>query len=335
VPRSGPHASADADRWRGLSLYGVDGSTLRVADSDENRSHFGVSLSRRGESGYPLVRVVVLMALRSHLLAAASFGPYKPGEYPYAASLWPMVPDNSLTVVDKGFFAATLLIPLARDKQNRHWLIRAKSNVNMRVLKRLGRGDDLVELNVSPQARAKDPTLPRTWVVRAIAYHRKGFRPQKLLTSLLDPERYPAQEIIALYHERWELENGYDEIKTEMLDREETIRSKSPPTVNQELWGILLAYNLVRLEMAAVAKEAGVVPTRISFVGALRLITDEWLWAAVTSPGAIPTRLRALRANLRRLVLPPRRPERSYPRAVKIKMSNYDRKRRPTDKAHA
>jgi len=313
----------------------VDGSTLRVADSDENRAHFGVSLSRRGESGYPLVRVVVLMALRSHLLAAASFGPYNPGEYPYAACLWPAVPADSLTVVDKGFFSANVLIPLARDKQNRHWLIRAKKNFSGRVLKRLGRSDELVEMKVSSQARAKDPTLPATWVVRAIAYQRKGFRPQKLLTSLLDAEKYPAEEIVALYHERWELENGYDEIKTEMLDREETIRSKSPDAVAQELWGVLLAYNLVRLEMAAVAEEAGVSPTRISFVGALHLITDEWLWAAVTSPGAIPSRLRDLRANLRRLILPPRRSERSYPRAVKIKMSNYDRKRRPTDKAHA
>ena len=185
------------------------------------------------------------------------------------------------------------------------------------------------------QARAKDPTLPRTWIVRAIAYQRKGFRPQKLLTSLIDSERYPAEEIVALYHERWELENGYDEIKTEMLDREETIRSKSPPAVNQELWGILLAYNLVRLEIAAVAEGAGVAPTRISFVSSLRLITDEWLWAAVTSPGAIPTRLRDLRANLRQLILPLRRSERSYPRAVKIKMSNYDRKRRATaDQVH-
>lgn len=294
-----------------------------------------MTISRRGESAYPLVRVVVLMALRSHLLASAMFGPYRPGEHVYAAPLWADVPDNSLIVVDKGFFGANLLIPLTRDHQNRHWLTRAKKNANMRVIKRLGRRDELVELKVPAATRAKDPSLPLTWIVRAIAYQKKGFRPQKLLTSLVDSERYPAEEIAALYHERWELENGYDEIKTELLDREETIRSKTPDAVAQELWGILLAYNLVRLEMAAVAEEAGVAPTRISFVGALRLITDEWLWAAVTSPGAIPTRLRDLRASLRQLILPLRRSERSYPRAVKIKMSNYDRKRRATaDEVH-
>ena len=163
--------------------------------------------------------------------------------------------------------------------------------------------------------------------MRAIRYHRKGFRPQTLLTSLLDAKPYPADELIALYHDRWELELGYDELKTELLDREEAIRSKTREGVEQELWGIVLAYNLVRLEMERVAKYAKVEPTRISFVESLRLIRDEWLWLSVSSPGAIPKRLASLRANLKRYILPPRRPKRLYPRAVKIKMSNYDRKR--------
>jgi hypothetical protein len=324
------HASADANRWRGLALYGVDGSTLRVADSTENRAYFGGSDGTRGQSGYPLVRLVALMALRSHLLAAAAFGPYGKGEHTYARELWSSVRDDSLTIVDKGFFAANVLIPLARDGNNRHWLTRAKKNLRWRVVKRFGRGDVLVEMKVSSAARKKDKTLPNTWIVRAVTYRRKGFRPQVLLTSLVGAEQYPAAEIVALYHERWELELGYDEIKTEILDREETLRSKNRSTVTQELWGVLLAYNLVRLEMASVADEAGVPPTRISFVAALHLIVDEWLWLAVASPGAIPKRLRDLRANIKRYILPPRRSERRYPRAVKIKMSNYARKRPAT-----
>jgi hypothetical protein len=323
------HASAAAHRWRGLALYGVDGTTLRVPDSKENREHFGGPNGHRGTSGYPVVRGCGLMALRSHILVSASFGPYDVGEHAYAADLWPSVPDDSLTIVDKGFFAAGVLIPLARGGRNRHWLVRAKKNLRWNVIAHLGSNDELVEMKVSPEARAKDATLPETWRARAITYQRKGFQPQTLLTSLLDAEQYPAVEIAGLYHERWELELGYDEIKTEMLDREETLRSRSPAAVTQEVWGILLAYNLVRLEMERVAEEARVEPTRISFVAALRLIVDEWLWLAVTSPGAIPKRLRDLRANLKRFILPPRRTERSYPRAVKVKMSNYPRKRRP------
>ena len=111
------HASASNHRWRGLGLYGVDGSSLRVPDSSENAEHFGYSNSCRGESGYPLVRLASLMALRSHLLAAVSFGPYRPGEYTYAANLWPSVPDDSLTIVDKNFFSAVVLISLVRGPQ--------------------------------------------------------------------------------------------------------------------------------------------------------------------------------------------------------------------------
>jgi hypothetical protein len=324
------HNSADRHRWRGLALYGVDGTTLRVPDSEENRTEFGVaSGGHRGNSGYPLVRLVALMVLRSHLLATVRFGAYAKGEHAYATDLWSGVPDDSLTIVDRGFVAAGVLVPLNRDGANRQWLTRSKKNLRWRTVRRLGRNDELVEMDVSSHARKQDPTLPKTWISRAIRYHRKGYRPQVLLTSLLDPAAYPAAEIVGLYHERWELELGYDEIKTEMLEREETLRSRSPTAVRQEIWGVLIAYNLVRLEMEGVADEAHVEPTRISFVVALRLICDEWSWCAIASPGAIPRHLTELRASLQRFILPPRRPERSYPRAVKIKMSNYAKKRRP------
>ncbi len=319
--------SADKHRWHGLVLYGVDGSTLRAPDSEDNREEFGGPKSRRGASGYPMVRVVGLMALRSRLLAAVSFGPYGTGEVTYAQQLWSSVPDDSLTIVDKGLFGANLLVPLARSGKNRHWLIRAKKNTRWRVVKHLGPGDDLVEMDIARQARKKDPALPKTWQARAIRYQVKGFRPQTLLASLLDPEPYPAAEIASLYHERWELELGYDEIKTEMLDRQETIRSGIPDRVRQEMWGILLAYNLIRVEMERIADEAHVTPTRISFVASIRLICDEWLWCAVAAPGAIPAHLRALRAAVMDFVLPLRRSQRASPRAVKIKMSGHARKR--------
>jgi hypothetical protein len=324
------HQSAARARWRGLALYGVDGTTLRVPDTEENRDHFGLADSgHRGDSGYPLVRLVGLMALRSHLLAAASFGPYQGhGEHWYADDLWPCLPDDCLVIVDRNFWAANVLIPVQRDRTNRHWLIRAKSTTNGRCIRRLGPKDQLVELEVSPQARSKDPSLPRTWVVRVIQYIRKGFRPQRLITSLLDPEQYPASELIALYHERWEIELGYDEVKTKMLESI-PLRSKSVDRVRQEIWGLLIAYNLIRLEMERAADAAGVPPTRISFVAVFRMICDEWLWCAIAAPGAIPRHLRNLRKNISLFVLPPRRSERSYPRAVKVKMSNYLKKHRP------
>ena len=324
------HASADRRRFRGLALYGVDGSTLRIPDSEKNRAHFGGHSAGgdRGESGYPIVKLAALMALRSHLLARVSFGPCRTDERVYAATLWSSVPDNSLVLMDRNFLQANVLVPLMSAGNNRHWLTRTKSTTKYRVLEQLGPGDCLVEMTVTSAARKKDPSLPRSFVARAIQYERRGFRPQMLLTSLIDAKALPADELRVLYHERWELELGYDELKTEMLQREEAIRSKSPEAVRQELFGIFIAYNLVRLEMERIADETGVEPIRISFVAALRLIVEEWGWATITgSPGAIPRHLADLRDKIRRFVLPPRRSERAYPRAVKIKMSSYARKR--------
>lgn len=320
------HASARAHQWRGLSVYGVDGTCLRVPDSEENCEHFGKHESGRGKSAYPQVRVVTLMALRSHLLAEVRFGPITTGEVTYAKDLWPAIPDDSLTIEDRGFLNAGCLVPLMNNGKDRHWLTRAKKNTAMKSVDVLGTGDRIVEMKVSSSARKADPTLPMTWRARAIVYQRKGFRPQILLTSLLDPKQYPRDEIVALYHERWELELGYDEIKTEVLDREEAIRSRTVETVNQELWGIFLAYNIVRREMEEIAAEAGVEPTRISFIMALHLIVDEFRWCSNTSPGAIPKHLKKLRENISRFVLPKRRSDRAAPREVKVKMSNYKKK---------
>lgn len=320
-------------RWRGLALVAADGTTLRVADSDENRQYFGSQDAGgdRGISGYPLVRMVTVMAVRTHVLLAASFGPYRQGECAYARALLDDLPERSLALLDRGYLQADVLVPLV--EAGHEWLTRAKSTTKYRVIRRLGPGDELVEMTVSSAARAKNPSLPPTFQARAIRYERKGFAPKMLLTSLLDPVQFPADELRVLYHERWEIELGYGEIKTDLLERMETIRSKSPAMVAQELWGLLLAYNLVRLEMMRIADNLGVEPTRISFVAAAREMRLEWYWNADTpTPGAIPKRLATMRDNIRAFVLPPRRPDRVYPRGVKIKMSNYARKRPPTTK---
>ena len=224
------HESARRHAWRKLALYGLDGTTARVPDSDENRAHFGGSNSGRGDgqSGYPLARAVTLMALRSHLLAGMRFGPYATSELAYAAELWGQMPDDSLLIVDRLFLCAEVLVPIFWTGTNRHWLLRAKVNTAWTVVKRLGKGEQIVELKVSSVARAKNPALPKTILARAIRYQRRGFKPHWLLTSLFDPAVHPAKEVVELYHERWELELGFDEVKTEMLERQEAIRSQRP-----------------------------------------------------------------------------------------------------------
>lgn len=320
--------------WRGLSLYGVDGSTFRVADTEENREAFGLPGSSRGQTGYPQVRAVTLMALRSHLIAAAAMGPCKgkqTGELSLARALWDNVPKNSLTIMDKLYLSWSDLCTIAGCAQTdlqmqRNWLVRAKSNTQWTTIKRFAPGDELVEIKPSSAARKKCPNLPDVVVARAIQYQIKGYEPQWLLTSLTDPQTYPAHEIAELYHERWELELSYDEIKTHMLEREEALRSKTAEGTRQELWGILLAYNLVRYKILEVAKQHNLEPNRISFRHSVHLIRIFCLvhaWSC--APTKLPTRLSELTQMLNLLILPERRPERRYKRHIKIKMSRYKR----------
>ena len=329
------HVSARRHGWRGLALYGLDGTTLRVPDSPENWKSFGGQCGNgtRNGSAYPMVRLLGVMALRSHILAAAHFDAYSTGETTLADGFWREMPDNSLTIVDRGLLVADDLTGLQRSGENKHWLVPAKTTTGIRRLHKLGTDDWLVEITLSEPTRKAHPDLPLVWLARAITYKKPGFPRRTLLTSLGNPDLYPRREIINLYHERWELELGYDEIKTHLLDRQEAIRSRTPVGVRQELWGILIAYNLVRLEMERAAEEANVEPNRISFVNAVALIRYCWLISTTPplAPGRIPERLLDLRRQLKLLLLPPRRPERRAPRAVKIKMSNYNRKA-PTGK---
>src|SRR6266536_3287391 len=320
-------ASAHEHRWRGLAVYGVDGSQLRVPDSPENDQTFGRPKSGRGRAGYPQVRMVALMVLRSHLLAGLAVGACTQGEVTLAAALWPKLPDDSLTIIDRGFLSYLLFHQLQTGGSNRHWLTRAKKNLQWHIRQRLRPNDCLGDLPVQRNLRRAHPDLPETLTARAIRYHRRGFRPQTLLTSLLDPATYPAAEIVDLYHERWELELGFDEVKTHTLEREEALRSRAPERVRQEIWGLAIGYNLVRLEMAHVAARADVAPQRISYRHTLMLIRNFWLTAWLAPPGVLPRRLEALHDELALLLLPPRRSQRRFPRAVKIKMSNYPLKR--------
>jgi Insertion element 4 transposase N-terminal/Transposase DDE domain len=320
-------ASADEYRWRGLAVFGVDGTTLRVPDTAANDGTFGRVPTRWDSTGgYPLVRVVALMVLRSHVLAGLAFGPYASSELAVAEPLWQQLPNASLTLVDREFATYELFHRLADAARARHWLTRAKKTLHWEVVQALGAGDALVELRPSASHRRAHRALPEVLRVRAVRYQRRGFRPQTLLTSLLDPATYPAAEIVALYHERWEIELGFDEVKTHTLEREEALRSKTPARIAQELWGLAIGYNLVRLAMARVAGRIGVPPPRISFRHALQLVRLCWLTGWLASPGVLPRRLQTLDEELALLVLPERRARR-YPRAVKIKMSNYPRKR--------
>ena len=141
---------------------------------------------------------------------------------------------------------------------------------------------------------------------RVIHYKRKGFPRSTILTSLADAEKYPAKELVALYHERWELELAFDEVKTHLLEREETMRSSSR-RVDRKCGGCL-DYNLVRRVMERVAAIAGVPPFRVSFAPRSSIRTERASCGACPRLGTLPS---ASRPSMRSaLILPERRTQR-------------------------
>lgn len=312
--------------WRGLARYAIDGSTLRTSDTPANREHFGAQEYASGAvASYPQLRMLTLTSLSTHLLRDAVFGEYGKNEMRYAKELIGAIPEHSLTVFDKGFLSAEILLQVQQTGSQRHWLIPAKNNSKWEKLDQHPT-DYRVRMKVSPQARKANPDLPQHWEARAIETVSRHGRRRILLTSLLDAKAWPAKEVAQQYEQRWHIETSYRELKQEMLGEQLTLRSGCPATVRQEVWGALLAYNLVRLEMAEVAREEGVAPTDLSFTVALHYLRYEWRWLATSSPGTLPKHLQRMRQRLGDFLLPQKRRGRECPRVVKKPPERYPTK---------
>ena len=318
---------ANLPDWNGLTLLGVDGVLWRTEDSQENAQAFVKPTNRDNkETQYPQVRMVCQMELSSHLITGSAFDCYTVSELTLAQQLIDSTPDNSLTLFDKGFYSLGLLHKWNSAGTNRHWLIPLKKGAKYEVVQTLGRHDKLVTLKSSPQALKAWPELPNDVVVRLVSRVKEG-KQYDVLTSMVDPMLYPKSDIVGLYEYRWEIELGYREQKQYMLGNRLTLRSRLPELVKQELWGVLLTYNLVRFQMTQMCMtlKGDYLPYQLSFNGALAHVMRLLVGLPYSSPGAIPRQLKNFYAVSGSLILEPRR-QRSFPRVVKKKPSRYPRK---------
>lgn len=310
------------DQWHGLQVFAVDGALFRTPDTPELREHFGSgNTSTNRQTPYPMLRLVTLMNVRSHIIADAAISPYRRGEVPLARDFLGTLPDHSVTLLDKGFFSADLLLSLQGEGQDRHWLIPARRDLVATELEHYGEGDCLLRMTVSAQARKKNPTLPKVWQARAVTYEVQG-QTKTVLTSL-PAERFTAAQVATLYHERWEIELGYRDIKSSMQHNAMTLRSKTVELVYQELWGLLLAYNLVRREASQAAVAHQRAPQEVSFKFACQFIASQLVvMAGAVSPAHTPRRLAELRGSIAALFIV-QRPRPSRPRTVKISKTRF------------
>lgn len=319
--------------FHGRRVTALDGFTLKTWDSDENRAYFGVPGASRGTSAFPQVRVVGCVDIGTRVMEAVRFGPYATGEITLADALRPDLKSGSLALLDRGFASYSFLWDLRQ--QAIDFVVRVRSDMKVVTLRQLGSGDAWVRVTLPRMLRARRPELPKEWILREIQIPTRDGETLRVFTSLCDPS-IVATEIGELYLRRWDEETAIDEIKTHFGDaatvnRPLILRSRQPHRVEQELYGFLIGYNAVRRLMANAAASAEepepVRPLRISFTAALERTREAVRDMMRLPPHRLQDRYDELLEAIARNRVP-QRPGRSFPRAVRIKMSTYPLNRR-------
>ncbi|MGA9058835.1 MAG: IS4 family transposase [Terriglobia bacterium] len=268
--------------YRSWRLVSLDGSTLDVADEKANEDAFSRPGAGRGSSAYPQIRFVSLVENGTHVLFGSQMGGYQTGEITLAKAVLPRLRNGMLCLADRNFFGFELW-QLARGT-GADLLWRMKKNMRMSCEKRLPDGSYLS--HVYPSERDwRHKTNGQA--LRVIDYRLEGIEGcepiYRLATTILDPAKAPAGELAALYHERWEIETAFDELKTHLRGAQIVLRSKTPDLVRQEFYGLLMAHFAIRGLMHEAALKADEDPDRLSFLHAVRVIRRK-----IASYSAIP-----------------------------------------------
>ena len=255
-------------KWRLVSL---DGSTLDVADETENAAAFGRPGVSRGASAYPQIRFVSLVENGTHVLFGSQMADYNTGEITLAKTVLPCLEKGMLCLADRQFFGFELWNQARATGADLLW--RVKKNLRLVCEKRLPDGSYLSRIYPSERDwRHKTNGV----VVRVVEYRLEGVAGAepiyRLVTSILDPEQAPAQELAALYHERWEIETALDELKTHLRGAKIVLRSKTPDLVRQEFYGFMMAHFAIRGLMHEAALKADQDPDQLSFLHAVRVV---------------------------------------------------------------
>jgi len=255
-------------KWR---IVSIDGMTLDVGDTPANEVHFGRPGASRGSSAFPQLRCVALAENGTHVLFDVAEGPCTTSEAALTTRLVPNLEPDMICLADRNFWSFERWKIAAGTGAGLLW--RGKKNLILPVEKRFRDGSFLSTVYPSP----KDRRYNRNGIqVRVIEYEIQGIdygeSIYRLITNVVDPKSGPALELAALYHERWEIENAFDELKVHLRGRDVVLRSKTPDLVRQELYGLLLAHFAVRGLMHEAAQSADIDSDELSFIHALRIV---------------------------------------------------------------
>ena len=271
-------------RWRGLLAVAIDGTIMTVADSEANLAVYSKQRGGpNGASGYPMLRLLVLVSCGTRTVIDAVFSPVSKGETTCAPGLLGSLHAGMILLADRNFGAGFLAAQIAGTRAD--FLIRVRSgkcSPKLPVLSRCGDGSWLSRFGGIP-VRVIDAEIT---VTTSTGHATSGCR---LVTTLLDPARYPAGEIAILYRERWEVESAYFELKSTILGGR-VLRARTPGGIDQEVYALLVTYQVLR---TAIADAAGTVPgtdpDRASFTVALNAARDQVILAVGVLAGPLLT----------------------------------------------
>jgi Insertion element 4 transposase N-terminal/Transposase DDE domain len=277
--REQPHAF-----YAGLRLVAIDGSNFEIPDEADNAREFGYPGSRTGHAAYPQAQCAVLVECATHAIIGANLGPYRAAEWSVCEPLLARLKPDMLCLADRGF-SGYAHWKAARDT-GAQLLWRCVANRQLPVVKPLDDGSYLSVIYPDAKSRrSRDGEI----TLRVMEYALPGVpdaqERYRLVTTMLDPAQAPALELATLYHERWEVEGVFDELKTHLAQRRRTLRSKTPDGVRQEFHGWVLAHYAVCWLMHQAASAHRVRQRSLSFTGHVHLLRR-----AQPRSGAFPPR---------------------------------------------
>jgi hypothetical protein len=315
--------------FHGLTTLLFDGSTLNMPDTEKNQAEFPKHTTQHGAAGFPQLRVMALLVGATHFVLDLAFAACRgkgTGEHSLMREILQRLPWRQwLLLVDIGLYSFALLWTV--QQRHEYFLLKVKQDLRFTPIRGSAYGDGSYLAVLTGKIDGRRQSL----TVRVIDCQLRGFRPFRLMTNLLDP-KITARELVRHYHQRWEIEIAFDEIKTHQAA---TLRGQSPTIlrsrradlVKQELYALFISYNGLRALMQQAAEQSGKAPRELSFLQTLQAVIDAtpyMNWRA--HPRSLKRQRRYLLGVIAESEIEFARRPRINPRVVKVNGSKFARK---------
>ena len=298
--------------WRGRLVTAIDGTILCCPDTAANLTVYHRGGGYQGGTGYPMVRLLALVACGTRTIIDATFGTDRVGETRYAHDLLAGMHHGMIVLADRNFAAKAWIVAVADTGAD--VLVRVKNNRAMPVCRRLGDGSYVSRLG---------PVEVRVVTARITISTSVGQRSEvyRLITTILDPQ-CRATELVELYHQRWEIETAFLELKSTTLGGR-VLRARTPNGVDQEIYALLVGYQALRIAISdAVLTQPDIDPDRGSFTVALHAARDQLIAAAGVIADTVVDLVGVIGRHVLAHLMPARR-TRTNPRVVKRAISKF------------